>query len=687
MSKTFPASPPTATPTILKSAPAHQKFKNGSDLDSTTATTFSDAPATLQPKAITSSARVANLSPVHRYARIAPQEQNSLLLTERESIFATNYTPTDNDSTTPPLSAVEGTTDTRSFLEGVTKDMDVALHPLHASADLALRPLMLAKRAQSSGTTNVLDKTSTSPPAKSSLAQILPESGLIRGVRRVSSEDQNHARRFHVLVNRSATSDKRMSNHASEKIGKSRPAAPNLQTQEEDVQNAVRTSAMKDAMRQDGRSERSTSRGRTQIDKTIEATLAKTEAGKNVRSRKSSHYMQLFKEDEISDEALPHDSQKSKDEAFKSLSRETDNISQVPRPRIDKDSARRDQRETPRGASEIPAHNDVYGLGTRDLFISSDLTPNYLTTQAESITGGDFSASSPGQHSVKVASQDRHLQIEPSFEVAGLASDPHRSRPPINATEEGNESAPELPPVEKARKPLAVLQIPTSAIADDDGEQEEHIAAAVYFPHAGHTDEEIEHFVALDDPHSGTVAESLEQDVARRKEGSLKVQNESEEHDTNDHFDVSVSDIHQRQLWHGDYRRTRTSGHPAIDTLSYPPGWEHALDTASSASESELESEPGEESKPAAGGDEGETTPTATPKPNSHLQMSKRRASSFQIPIGAVVLEPYSHQVGGHSTVFRFSRRAVCKQLNNRENEFYERIELRHPDMLKFLPR
>jgi hypothetical protein len=29
----------------------------------------------------------------------------------------------------------------------------------------------------------------------------------------------------------------------------------------------------------------------------------------------------------------------------------------------------------------------------------------------------------------------------------------------------------------------------------------------------------------------------------------------------------------------------------------------------------------------------------------------------------------------------------VCKQLNNRENEFYERIERRHPEMLMFLPR
>ena len=53
----------------------------------------------------------------------------------------------------------------------------------------------------------------------------------------------------------------------------------------------------------------------------------------------------------------------------------------------------------------------------------------------------------------------------------------------------------------------------------------------------------------------------------------------------------------------------------------------------------------------------------------------------------AVELKPYDHQVGGHSTVYRFSRRAVCKQLNNRENEFYETIERTHADLLHFLPR
>ncbi|KAJ3475076.1 hypothetical protein NLG97_g9587 [Lecanicillium saksenae] len=61
--------------------------------------------------------------------------------------------------------------------------------------------------------------------------------------------------------------------------------------------------------------------------------------------------------------------------------------------------------------------------------------------------------------------------------------------------------------------------------------------------------------------------------------------------------------------------------------------------------------------------------------------------SNTREPLEAIELIPYKHQVGGHTTLWRFSRRAVCKQLNNRENEFYETIERYHRDLLPFLPR
>ncbi|OBT65598.1 hypothetical protein VE03_05538 [Pseudogymnoascus sp. 23342-1-I1] len=56
-------------------------------------------------------------------------------------------------------------------------------------------------------------------------------------------------------------------------------------------------------------------------------------------------------------------------------------------------------------------------------------------------------------------------------------------------------------------------------------------------------------------------------------------------------------------------------------------------------------------------------------------------------PLEAIELIPYKHQVGGHTTLWRFSKRAVCKQLNNRENQFYETVEHYHPALLKFMPR
>jgi len=69
---------------------------------------------------------------------------------------------------------------------------------------------------------------------------------------------------------------------------------------------------------------------------------------------------------------------------------------------------------------------------------------------------------------------------------------------------------------------------------------------------------------------------------------------------------------------------------------------------------------------------------------HGHVHEHQHRISQ---PLEAIELIPYKHQVGGHTTIWRFSRRAVCKQLNNRENEFYETIERYHRDLLPFLPR
>lgn len=53
----------------------------------------------------------------------------------------------------------------------------------------------------------------------------------------------------------------------------------------------------------------------------------------------------------------------------------------------------------------------------------------------------------------------------------------------------------------------------------------------------------------------------------------------------------------------------------------------------------------------------------------------------------AVELQPFKNKVGGHTAIFKFSHRAVCKELINRENKWYESIEIYHAELLRFMPK
>jgi hypothetical protein len=48
-------------------------------------------------------------------------------------------------------------------------------------------------------------------------------------------------------------------------------------------------------------------------------------------------------------------------------------------------------------------------------------------------------------------------------------------------------------------------------------------------------------------------------------------------------------------------------------------------------------------------------------------------------------LLPFTNQVGGHASIFRFSKRAICKPASQKEQEFYEYFEAHRPDILPFL--
>ncbi|KZO94835.1 SAICAR synthase-like protein [Calocera viscosa TUFC12733] len=52
-----------------------------------------------------------------------------------------------------------------------------------------------------------------------------------------------------------------------------------------------------------------------------------------------------------------------------------------------------------------------------------------------------------------------------------------------------------------------------------------------------------------------------------------------------------------------------------------------------------------------------------------------------------VPLRPFRNRVGGHTAIYKFTKRAVCKPLASRENVFYEAVEREVPQLLAFLPR
>lgn len=77
------------------------------------------------------------------------------------------------------------------------------------------------------------------------------------------------------------------------------------------------------------------------------------------------------------------------------------------------------------------------------------------------------------------------------------------------------------------------------------------------------------------------------------------------------------------------------------------------------------------------------------PACDARFNLSKIHSSSIDADVFPLTVElrPFKNKVGGHTAIFRFSKRAVCKALMNRENLWYEAVERKHPELLKFIPR
>ena len=137
-----------------------------------------------------------------------------------------------------------------------------------------------------------------------------------------------------------------------------------------------------------------------------------------------------------------------------------------------------------------------------------------------------------------------------------------------------------------------------------------------------------------------------------------------------------------------DYLRGDMSMSRAPSTLDFEQLPKPLIENERFPSDSEFDSL--SEGYETAISEQEEAFQSATPTQVStalHSPPRQRSQHPAPPPIGAVELKPYMHQVGGHTTVYRFSRRAVCKQLNSKENIFYETIEKHHPELLGFMPK
>ncbi|KAJ5832507.1 Major facilitator superfamily domain general substrate transporter [Penicillium riverlandense] len=601
-------------------------------------------------------------------------------LSERDSIFATHYLPSDSGANTPqlpphtapdndrvhlipalddapvhPSSLSKVSSPHRSHVDPSPMEVDVRRHsPLRSSPLFPhshSRRISLLRSAVSS--TDLPPEESSQPPAghapeqrpKVPLDQVGAKSGRPQETERSllpsALHDVSHP----------------PSSLTEPSVGRDRPT----------VRRGSVSFSTGDTSRVAPAPERSPSKSRRgRVDNSIEANLTNVEPASNVRSRKSSHYLGLFKENTTSpDRKRREDRGQQHEEPSELMDRAMDQEPESLSTLLEEDPSLRKSVSLPTlgdapafekpSIVEVPqpVHQDSPSKRPRALprSLLEEIRNFHLTPGGS--RGSSFSRSIPTQYSER--SHD-YFQEDVLAEV--LTELP-------SSQEQGERR--------------------DSDTFEDEEEENEQISSAVYFPHERvAVPEETNGLQPFVEDKRGVQPVQLE---AAEKGHELrlvpKARSTSPEPEVS-HVDISLRSKNESKILHGDLQDLQspleTVPEKSLSTIS-----ERSYD---STGDSEIVS--ADESGPSGLDessltDDAEMTPTATPTQRSRF-LTRRKAQN-QGPLGAVELKPYRHQVGGHTTVFRFSRRAVCKQLNNRENEFYERIERRHPDMLVFLPR
>jgi len=394
---------------------------------------------------------------------------------------------------------------------------------------------------------------------------------------------------------------------------------------------------------------------RRHVDKKIEATLPRTDTPATAaRSRKASQYLGLFKEKDAAEE-LRRLKERSKDpsESVSTL----EQLSKVG----DQPLLKGDMQDVGHSDDKTPIASR---MSFTDLHKHSDSGERSGTMAFLPIFNQVFFPKSDSNRASIEAESTIGLDLQLSHSVP--AGDLQLSEAEIHKWRDQNFSQ--------------FMSQPSQLAPEDEEESEpERISSAFYFPHRQVLPEPLsqgEHDSTTNVEKKETAVDDIQFDETQR---------EAEEHVSRspEEVEISLQSQDDKSCWHGDLRKDSSS-------TEEPEQYSSTNEAAATSSESDYDSIEGSQSEYGyeSSANEGlESTATSKQRRPSQAIRKHRHEYDIQNPVGAVKLKPYNHQVGGHSTVYRFSRRAVCKQLNNRENEFYETVERFHPELLEFLPR
>lgn len=434
---------------------------------------------------------------------------------------------------------------------------------------------------------------------------------------------------------------------------------------------------------------RSSSGDNTHVDKKIQVTLPRIEpSNASGRTRKSSHYLGLFKEKDVAAEQKRR-AEKNKIKA-EGENAPVDESGQLPslREKALNDTKFVSQDDRPRlpPLFEPPASPSVQTPSVYQALAHGGPQPSVALKKLPDVPADpDLRPRTSPVIASQEYSQSTSSRLVEDLRVLhdiDLDSESERFLAKSLAYRKAEKSGNDTPKVKTPREEREEYfrqesdhSNSVSPTDDDEESEKEHISSALYFPHRQVVTEpdclrdrslsQSSDNHSTDSPRGGSGEKPVPTPEERQAEKAKRV-NEVE---------ISLQSQGETDYFHGDL--------PAMPVLPSKElgGYASSHDEPPSESDYDTYDSSSRYYGSSSDDDTGTTPKQFTKHITSHKEPRPRP------PLGAVELKPYRHQVGGHSTMYRFSRRAVCKQLNNRENEFYEVVERKHPELLRFLPR